>query len=146
MGEIILANSLLEVAVLGKGLKSPLQTDSGTGDFVRVDGSENVKMCILDLITTRIGERLMNEDIGTLTMDSLFESQQAVVDIVPHQIVDAIRRYETRVTRVSARGIPVGKDTVDINVEWVLRSSGRADGTVYPYYLNSNREGFGNAR
>lgn len=134
-GVIKLANSLLETQILGKGLASPLVVDSSINDFKRVEYAENVKQCIMDLIDTRIGERVMRENVGTEIHALLFESQTAVIDIMPVQIVQAIERYEPRVTRVSAVARPEGDNIVHTLVSWILRATGKQDSLVYPYYL-----------
>lgn len=133
---IKLGNSLLELEVLGIGLKSPLEIDPATGDFMRVFAGENVKNCIIDLIGTLIGERLMSEDIGTGVSRALFESQEAVIDILPHQVIEAINQHETRVTRATATAVPQGQHTVNLHVRWLLRSTGTPGSLVYPYNIN----------
>jgi phage baseplate assembly protein W len=136
-----LANSLLEETVLGKGLKSPLQEDPATGDFARISGAENVKQCIKDLLATSIGERLMNEDAGADLQDLLFSDPDAVVDLAPRRVADAIRRYETRVKDVRVGAERVGDRQVDVEVSWTLRSTGTRDSLVYPFYVEPPQGG-----
>ena len=134
-----LANTLVQNQVLGKGLAFPMREDPTNGDFLGVAGADNVKQCIIDLITTRVGERLMNEDLGTEIADSVFESQQAVIDILPLRVREAINQFEPRVQSVTASAVPFSLDNglrgVKLNVSWVLRSGGGRDSLVYPYYL-----------
>ena len=134
---IELANSLVARSVLGKGLLSPLEIDPGHLDFKRVEGAENVKACIIDLITTRVGERLMNEDIGTLLPDALFENREGILDILPIQLVEVITRFEPRVAQVQAIAKPFGETGVNVELSWVLRSTGRRENLVWPFYLNT---------
>jgi phage baseplate assembly protein W len=139
-----LATSLVEIEVLGSGLKSPLIEDPATGDFVRVEGVDNVKDCIIGLIETRIGERVMNEDFGTLATEMLFEDQQSVIDVLPLRIIEAINIFEPRVAKVTARAQPFengGTQGVVIQVTWTLLSTGMADSLTYPYYLESEGGG-----
>jgi len=133
------SNPLLEIEILGKGLKSPLEMNSYVGDFATVEGVDNVAQCIRDLIETRVGDRVMNEDYGTLPSDMLFESQEAIIDIVPFRIIEAIRRFEPRVANVTASATPFSVNDshgVNILVQWYLRATGKQGNLVYPYYLD----------
>lgn len=135
---ITLANSLVERSVLGIGLASPLTPDDTIGDWQRLEGADNVKACIIDLISTRVGERLMFEDIGTTIPELVFESVEGVLDILPFQLVEVIKRYEPRVIRVActAEAFSTDKgDGVNAKLSWTLRSTGKRDNLVWPFYL-----------
>lgn len=131
-----LANSLTNVGVLGKGLKSPLTNDPGNGDFETVSGADNVRQCLKDLLLTRVGERVMNEDFGTRIPDALFDDRAGIIDVIPLQIVEAVQRYEPRISNVSVTAAPYQENGVLIRVTYRLRSTGRRDNLVYPLYLS----------
>lgn len=138
---MLLANSVVEQASLGRGLKSPLEEDPLTGDFKTLVGPDNVKQCIIDLILTRVGERVMNEDLGTELPSLIFETTDGVVDVLPLKVIDVIRRHEPRVTRVTAKAYVEelnGSATVVLDLSWVVKATGRPDNLVYPFYTDSN--------
>jgi phage baseplate assembly protein W len=131
-----LANQLVDVASLGKGFASPLCQDDATGDFKTVEGHENVRVCIRDLITTRIGTRVMNEDIGTEVLSLLFENIKGVVDILPFHLKEAIERHEPRVRDVQVRAQQQGDTAVEAYVSWVVRSTNRRDSLVHLFSIS----------
>lgn len=134
-----LANVLIERAAFGKGLKSPLEQSKYTGDFVRLEEADNVRQCVLDLISTRVGERVMNEDLGSEFPPLLFENASGLVDILPVHAREVITRFEPRVRDVTARAQQFGSVAtgfgVNVFIAYTLRSIGRRDNLVYPFYL-----------
>jgi phage baseplate assembly protein W len=132
---LVLANALLEQQTLGIGLLSPLQLDPGLSDLARVAGGANVQQCIYDLIDTKIGERLMNEDFGTTASGALFENIEGVVHALPPIIQLAIQQWEPRVFNVSAIGSIPQPNVVNILVGWTLKATNKPGNLVYPYYL-----------
>jgi phage baseplate assembly protein W len=129
-----LANSLIERAALGRGVKFPLTIDVGTNDFEMVEYEEAIKESLFWLISTRVGERVMNEDIGTLVSESLFSDIEAVADVLPFQLAEAIARHEPRVTDVKMKVERTALTELRITITWVVRATGRRDSLVYPYY------------
>jgi phage baseplate assembly protein W len=138
---INLANSLIEQAALGIGLQAPLTTNPQTGDFVRLSVADNVRSCILDLLSTRVGERVMNEDFGTLIPLAIFENSEGLIDVLPFRVKEAITQYETRVTRVTCTVDIIDPTTTRLNVGWVLKATGKRDSLVYPYYTEPSAGG-----
>jgi phage baseplate assembly protein W len=139
---LVLANQVLQPAAFGKGLAFPLQIDPVTQDFKRSSGEENVRQCLMCLISTPIGSRVMAEDVGIDLMGILFENVVGACDILPHRIREAIERYEPRVAKtvVTASPLPAnGAKGVGARIEYVYRATGRRDNLVWPYYLENAR-------
>ncbi len=130
-----LANSLVEREPLGRGLASPLSIDPVTKDFRRLEGPDKEKQGIIDLLTTRVGERVMNEDFGTRLPPLLFENADGLVEVLPVHVVEAINRFEPRVRNPKAKAAVIGNTTIKVEVSWELRTSGRRESLVYPFYL-----------
>ena len=133
---INLANDLLEQQYLGTGLLSPLRTDPDTLDFQTVSGEENVLKCIEDLLMTRIGERLMNEDFGSAFPSALFENKAGLLHVLPTLTVQTILRFETRVINVTAVAESAGATAIEVTVSWTVKATGSPGSLVYPYYLS----------
>jgi phage baseplate assembly protein W len=131
---IKLANDILEREILGKGFASPLRINPATKDFAVVDGPDNVRQCIEDLLGTRVGERVMNEDFGVELPDLVFELQAGLLDIIPSRIREAIARWEPRVKNVlvTARAQATA---IYVDVSWTLVTTAKKGNLVYPYYL-----------
>jgi len=134
MGVLNLANSLIDVDTLGKGFKFPMTVDPATNDWQLSKYEENVKECIYWLLATRIGERVMNEDIGTTITESLFMNIESLAVILPNQITEAITRYEPRVTNLRVKVERTGETELRATLTWTVRATGRRDNLVYPYY------------
>lgn len=134
MPVLTLANSLIDRDTLGQGIKFPLTSDAGSGDWTRTKHEENVKECIYWLLATRIGERVMNEDIGTTFTEALFENIEGLQDVLPFQAEEAITRYEARVTDVKCVCHRTGPTELRLTITWIVRATGRRDNLVYPYY------------
>jgi len=129
-----LANSLLDRDTLGKSPKLPLTTDPATGMFQIASDEDEVKESIILLLDTRIGERVMAEDVGTLISQALFSNIEALRDILPGQIVEAISNFEPRVENVRATSQQTGPTELRVTVTWVVSATGRADSLIYPFY------------
>lgn len=106
---------------------SPFVLDTGTGDVKLVSGEANIQQALVDLISTGVGERLMNEDLGTQTSGMLFENPVVVADLLPRQIRDAISRFEPRVTNVRVAVEQIDEATVTIRITYVIRATGVED-------------------
>ncbi len=129
-----LANTLIERAALGKGLKSPISIDPFTKDFETTEGADNVKQCVIDLITTRVGERVMNEDFGTHLPPLLFENIDGLIDILPVHVIEVLTRFEPRIFDVQARAVRYAETTINLQISWTVKATGRRDNLTYPFY------------
>lgn len=140
MKTLNLANTALETNQLGRGWKSPLEADDGTGDFVAVSDDDNLKCCMLDLLSTRVGERVMNEDIGVSFSDQLFEDPEGAMEVLPVQAIDCLTRYEPRIYEVRADASYSEEDgfggVVYVAITYRKRTTGRRDNLVWPVYMN----------
>lgn len=139
MAIVQLANSLVDRDTQGRGVHFPLTLDANTRDFKRVEHEENIKECIYWLIATRIGERVMAEDVGTLIMQSLFASIEGLEDTLPFQVTEAITLYEPRVEDIRAKAERTGLTELRLTTTWVVRATGRRDSLVYPYFVEGSR-------
>jgi phage baseplate assembly protein W len=137
---LTLSNTLLDQQVLGIGLASPLVTDSYTKDFLGVSGEDNVTQCIEDLLGTRVGERVMNEDLGTLFPQALFENSTGLLKVLPVQAMQAITMFEPRVKNVKSSATIEG-NVIYVDVSWTVKATGARGNYVYPFYLQNNSGG-----
>lgn len=130
------------VTFLGAGLLSPLREDPVTGDFQRVSGNDNVAQCVRDGILTALGERVMNEGLGTITRDMLFEESEVISDLLPPSIKDFVDRYEPRIllTSVTAKPVSATVDRVDfvVKVIYIVRATNTKKNLVVPFALTPN--------
>jgi phage baseplate assembly protein W len=134
---LTLSNSLLERSYLGKGLASPLSRDPATGGMKVNEGEDNIAACIVDILTTRVGERVGREDFGTELPPMLFESITGILDVLPVHAVSAITRQEPRVKKVAAKAERSGETGVILRVSYVVKATGQTKNLVVPYSTES---------
>jgi uncharacterized protein len=134
---ITLANSLTERDALGVGFSSPFGIDPVTRDVAGSSGRELVKQCIVDLLSTRVGERVMNEDFGVELPALLFENRNGLLDVIKVRAKEAIARHERRVANVNVTTSLLQETGISVAVSWTVRASGEKGNLVYPIYLDS---------
>jgi phage baseplate assembly protein W len=88
---------------LGNGLKFPFRFQSiyGGAEVSAATSREHhhIKESILQILGTRLGERLMNPEFGSRLHDLVFEQNDEVLKgLIRHYVIDAIKRWEKRVT------------------------------------------------
>lgn len=132
------AETLVEGSAYGKGLKAPLEEDPNTGDFVRTEGSENLRACLLNACSIRVGERLHREDEGLEA--PLFESLEAAAAVLPFR-VQALIASDPRVYNVTTTPRRLGERSMSVDVSYAERATGRRANLVYPYYLEPSSGG-----
>ena len=128
-----LSNPLINRDALGIGIAFPFTRDKTTNDLLVLRYEDNIKSCILWLLSTRIGERLMNEDCGTTIMSALFGNIDGLADALPIQIKEAIARFEPRVVNVTTKTERIGINDLRITIGWTVKATGNRDSYVYPY-------------
>lgn len=133
---LALSNYLLEQAILGMGLKSPMVTNPANGDFLGASGEQNLTNCVTDLLDTRVGERLMNEDVGTTIPSTVFENLDVAVALLSGIILDALQRYEPRVTNVKISLQVIPPTQVNCNLSWRVIGTSVIGNLVWPFYLS----------
>lgn len=130
MSYLNLANTSLELVVLGEAVAGPLTLDEATGGFVRAQGDRAVMAQVTNLLEYRTGERLHREDRGLDAQQSIFDNLETSRDVLPLKIHEALTLFEKRIRQVRTEAHGEGK-AVYIDVSWVLKASGAASGTVY---------------
>ncbi len=128
---------------LGKGLKFPFQFHRRSGG-ARISTATSLEHAhihesILQILGTRPGERFMNPEFGSRLKDLVFEQNDTILKgLVRHHVIDAIRRWEKRVT-VTHVSFDESPATIDQNV-LLVRIAYRVIETqvegnlVYPFF------------
>jgi phage baseplate assembly protein W len=132
-----LNNELLDMGQLGAGLAWPPEVDT-SGDLRFVDGVDNLELSIINIITTPVGERVMAEDFGTQVPRAVFENPTVAADLLPQAIVEAIRRYEPRVTSVTCKARVEGT-VVSLTIGYKVKLTGQVENLVFPFNTNPAR-------
>ncbi|WP_024833726.1 GPW/gp25 family protein [Ruminiclostridium josui] len=122
---------------LGKGLKYPV---SAKKSKLRTSvGEESIKESIMLILGTSRGERVMRPDFGCRLNDMLFSSNElGTATLIQTYVEEALLNWEPRieVQSVSAT-MSQTEPTVEINIEYIIKSSNSKANLVYPFYLES---------
>ncbi len=126
---------------LGKGLKYPISVKKAK---LRTSvGEESIKESIMLILGTSKGERVMRPDFGCRLNDMLFASNDlGTATLIQTYVDEALLNWEPRievqnVTAVMSMEEPV----IEINIEYIIKSSNSKDNLVYPFYLESVGKG-----
>ncbi|WP_051745288.1 GPW/gp25 family protein [Streptomyces yerevanensis] len=125
-------------AFLGQGWRFPLLPDA-SGRLSYAAGEESVRDCLLVLVRTALGERVMRPEIGTRAPELVFSPGSArVLRQLEDSIGEAIRDFEPRaaVDGVRAQAQAGEEWRVTVFVDYRVRTSGRHETLVFPYYLD----------
>jgi len=128
---------------LGKGWSFP-PTFNITSKSVEITEKElDIQKSLEILLTTTVGERVMEPKYGCNMVDLVFEPLNTTIKtIMTDRIKTAILYFEPR---IDAQNISL--DTTDeteglvlIKIDYVVRSSNSRFNFVYPYYIDEGTE------
>lgn len=127
---------------LGTGWSFPPTFDAITGRVEMVSDIEDIKQSLNILLSTSLGERVMQPDYGCNLNDYMFDSlNNSLIGIIKHHVENSILYYEPRiiaenveVTAADSTDLLEGKFT--ITVEYSIPNTNSRFNYVYDYYLN----------
>ena len=127
---------------LGRGWAFPPSFDSEAGTVEMVSDFEDIRQSLQILLSTSLGERVMQPDYGCNLDDYMFESlNNNLIGIIKHHVENAILYYEPRiiaekveVTTADSQDLIEGRFT--ISVEYLIPETNSRFNYVYDYYLN----------
>ena len=127
---------------LGTGWAFPPSFDNNAGTVDLVSDLEDIKQSLDILLSTSLGERVMQPNYGCDLDDYMFESlSSGVIGIIKHHVENSILYYEPRIV---AENVDVtADDSTDliegrftITVEYTIPGTNSRFNYVYDYYLN----------
>ena len=124
---------------LGTGWAFPVLPDP-TGGLRYVSGETSIQDCLLVLLQTATGERVMRPDFGTTAPTLVFApGSPANLRTLENSISDAIQAYEPRVEldSVVAEPAPGQENQVVVSVSYRIRRTNTKVNLVFPYYLDT---------
>lgn len=124
---------------LGTGWAFPVLPDPA-GGLRYVSGEASIQDCLLVLLQTATGERVMRPDFGTTAPTVVFApGSPANLRMLENSISDAIQAYEPRVEldSVVAEPTPGQENQVVVSVSYRIRRTNTKANLVLPYYLDT---------
>jgi phage baseplate assembly protein W len=129
---------LEEHSFLGKGWGFPPSFDEHSKEVKMLSGAEDIQSSLHILLSTRLGERLMQPRYGCNTDDMLFELMDTTLKTeMKKRIEVAILLFEPR---IDLEKIDILQNELDgkilITVDYIIRATNTRGNLVYPFYLS----------
>lgn len=124
---------------LGTGWAFPILPDP-SGGLRYVTGEASIQDCLLVLLQTAVGERVMRPDFGTTAPSLVFApGSPANLRTLESSISNAIYAYEPRVEldSVVAEPTPGEESQVMVSVSYRIRRTNTKANLVFPFYLDT---------
>ncbi len=127
-----------EESFLGTGWSFPPEFDKNTADVKMTSAEEDIKRSLYILLSTTVGERVMQPAYGCNLKRFLFEPLNATTIAYVRKLVeDAIVYFEPRI-ELEGVSVEVEEGTLNIIIDFRIRATNARSNLVYPFYL---REG-----
>ena len=129
-------------AFLGKGWAFPPSFNKSTGTVGMVSDEEDIRQSLHILLSTSLGERVMQPDYGCNLQDYVFESlNSTTIGYIKERVANSILYYEPRIV---AEQIEVTSEGSNDNLEgrFLIKITYSIPGTnsrfnyVYDFYRN----------
>ena len=124
---------------LGTGWSFPPAFAAAGADVRIVSGTEDIEQSLAILLSTRRGERVMQDDFGCDLSEFLFgEISNALIGRVSAFVSDAILNHEPR---IALNGVDVSESPNEpglllVAIDYTVRATNSRYNMVYPFYLN----------
>ncbi len=124
-----------EESFLGTGWSFPPEFDKNTADVKMTSAEEDIKRSLYILLSTTVGERVMQPAYGCNLKRFLFEPLNATTIAYVRKLVeDAIVYFEPRI-ELEGVSVEVEEGTLNIIIDFRIRATNARSNLVYPFYL-----------
>lgn len=123
---------------LGTGWKFPLQFTKASGTVELLSDEDDIQNSLQVLLSTRVGERIMQPSYGCNMDVLLFEAiNESLITYVKDLVFTAIYYYEPRINPENVTVEATGEEgMVMVNVEYTIRTTNSRHNLVFPFYLD----------
>jgi len=124
-----------EESFLGTGWSFPPEFDKNTADVKMTSAEEDIKRSLYILLSTTVGERVMQPAYGCNLKRFLFEPLNATTIAYVRKLVeDAIVYFEPRI-ELDGVSVEIEEGTLNIIIDFRIRATNARSNLVYPFYL-----------
>ena len=122
---------------LGTGWAFPIQFNKLTGTVEMLSDEDDIQNSLRVLLSTRVGERLMQPAYGCNLDVMLFEPiDESLLSYIKDLVFTAIYYFEPRINPEKVTVEATAEEgTVLVNIEYTTRSTNSRHNLVFPYYL-----------
>ena len=124
---------------LGVGWQYPVELDADKQHFALAEYEESVRQSILIILNTAKGERVMRPDFGCDIHELVFAPNNAATrSLAESHVEEALLLWEPRIKVLDVAAHPAGGqgEVLNINIEYVVRTTDNRFNLVYPFYLD----------
>lgn len=124
---------------LGTGWSFPPSFDRQRKAVEMVSDVVDIQQSLIILLTTQLGERVMNHEYGAGMEAMLFEPLDTNMKTYMIELVrNAVLRFEPRIDLDEVEMEDAGEyaGRIDITVNFTVRSTNSRSNVVFPYYKN----------
>ena len=128
---------------LGKGWSFPPTFNADLQGVEMTEKNEDIQKSLQILLTTTVGERIMQPKYGCNMDDMIFEGMDTTTKtIMKDKIRTAILFFEPRIDVVSIAMNAMNEleGQIMIEIEYVIRATNSRFNFVFPYYVNEGTE------
>jgi phage baseplate assembly protein W len=132
-------NDNLFPGFLGRGWKFPPEFTRAQCGPLMSEAEQDIKESLHILLSTRMGERVLQATYGCNLIREVFESMNVTfLTMLKNHVRMSIERYEPRVDIIDVIMDTIGiyDGYIMIDVQYFIRAVNRRDNIVYPFYLN----------
>ena len=127
-----------ENSFLGKGWTFPPSFDNASREVLMDQGEEDIQNSLRILLSTTLGERVMQPKYGCNLSDLLFETLDTTLTTeMKNRVQTGILFFEPRIDieKITLTQNDQG-GLVLISIEYIVRSTNTRGNLVYPFYLS----------
>lgn len=127
-----------EHSFLGKGWSFPPEFDGRTGEIVMSAEEQDIRESLRILLTTRVGERIIQPEYGCDLTEFVFENLNTTNKTYIRDLVEtAVLYFEPRID-VERLDFEVNDNEgiVNMHLQYVIRSTNSRSNIVFPFYKN----------
>lgn len=138
-----MAKEFINDDFLGQGWSFPPSFKPELAGIVMTEKADDIDKSLQILLTTTIGERLMEPRYGCNMEEYVFESMTTTTKTLMKDMVQtAILYYEPRidVTSIEVDDSSQLEGIILIKIEYVIRTTNSRFNFVFPYYKNEGTE------
>ncbi|NRB39373.1 MAG: GPW/gp25 family protein [Pseudomonadales bacterium] len=128
----------MDNSFLGRGWAFPPSFSLGGADVEMVSGVEDIHQSLQILLSTQLGERIMQENYGCDLVSMMFqEIDQRLINKLSSLFEDAILNYEPRIklNKVEVSESDTEQGLLLISLDYLVRATNSRFNMVYPFYL-----------
>lgn len=123
---------------LGRGWAFPPGFSMESKRSIMADDDEDIRQSLLILLTTRLGERVLQPQYGCNLHAMMFEkADKSAMTFLRDAIESAILYHEPRIKLIDIQiaGEPDRQERILIDVIYMIRATNTRSNLVFPFYL-----------